>query len=113
MKNILVVTANSEWIKKIKEILDPQGYEILQVDTAEKAREAIESKNREIQFVLYDADIAMSGGMETLLYIKDKYPELPIATGTAMHKDTGPLHLVKEKTGEDPKKTEGRLGGFK
>lgn len=100
MKNILVVSVNEELIGKIKDVLVPQGYEVLHAGTPEKAKEAVESKDRDIQFVLYDADIAMSGGMDTLLYLKDQYPELPVITATAMHKDTGPLHLQSKNVPE-------------
>lgn len=98
MKNILVVSFNKELIEKIESILNPQGYEILHANTADEARDAIESSDRNIQFVLYDADIAMSGGMEILLYLKDRYPELPIITATAMHSDNGPLHMAKPES---------------
>jgi len=108
MKNILVVSINDEMIEKIQGVLEPQGYEILTAGTPEASRDAVESKDREIQFVLYDADIAMHGGMDILLYLKDRYPELPVITATAMHKDTGPAHLMgKEKNEESKEKTSG------
>ncbi|MCE1247064.1 MAG: response regulator [Firmicutes bacterium] len=84
-KKVLFINNNSDVQERVKTILDDQAdYELFIADTAGKAFEIIE--NNRINFVLFDVDVALEEGVNKLLEMKEKYPDIPIVATTPVKK---------------------------
>jgi len=76
-KNILFVNNDSKVQERVKDILShEEDYNLVIAGTAEEADEILARGG--INFVLFDVDVALDEGVNRMLEMKEKYPEIPI-----------------------------------
>jgi DNA-binding NtrC family response regulator len=84
-KKVLFINNDPGVQERVKDILgENQDYSLFIADTAKKAFEIIE--NSKIDFVLFDVDVALEEGVNKLLEMKEKYPDIPIVATTPVKK---------------------------
>jgi DNA-binding NtrC family response regulator len=59
-------------------------FKLITADSADEAEKIISLGG--VDFVLFDVDVAMSEGVNRLIELKDKYPDLPIVATTPIRR---------------------------
>jgi len=81
LKNILFINNDTDVQKRVSDILSRQeDYNLIIAGTTEEACKIIEGK--EVSFVLFDVDVALNEGINRMLEMKKKYPDIPIVATT-------------------------------
>lgn len=81
LKNVLLINGDGQVQDKVRDILSEQDdYNLIVADTAKDAFVILDS--REVNFVLFDVDVALDEGVNKLLEMKEKYPDIPIVATT-------------------------------
>lgn len=76
MPTILVVDDDKTTRQTLKLILESQGFEIVEADDGDKVMDLLNSND--IQLLITDIVMPGQAGLETILGVKDSYPDLPI-----------------------------------
>lgn len=89
MKNVLFINKDANVKERVSEILaKKEDFELFTAETTDEAERIIDAGG--INFVLFDVDVAMSEGVNRMIELKDKYPDLPIvATTPIRQKEAG------------------------
>lgn len=81
MKKILFINNEKDVQDRVREILDKrEDYSLTVAPSVDEANRILEEGG--IDFVLFDVDVAMEEGVNCLLDMKAKYPDLPIVATT-------------------------------
>lgn len=81
IKKVLFINKDKEVQEKVRDILAQQDdYSLIVTDTTEEAYKIIDEGN--VNFVLFDVDVALVEGVNKLLEMKERYPDLPIVATT-------------------------------
>jgi DNA-binding NtrC family response regulator len=85
MKKILFINNEKDVQERVKEILDKREDYSLHVATSVAEANRILQEGG-VDFVLFDVDVAMDEGVNCLLDMKAKYPDLPIVATTPIRR---------------------------
>ncbi len=81
METILIVDDEKNYLVVLSAFLSGEGYETLTADSAQQALEIVETT--ELDLVLTDMKMPTMDGIELLMRIKEKAPDLPVVMMTA------------------------------
>lgn len=85
IKNVLFVNSNSDVQDRVRGILSQEDdYNLIIAGTVEEADVILEKGG--INFVLFDVDVALDEGVNKMLLLKEKYPDIPIVATTPIKK---------------------------
>ncbi len=89
MKRVLFINRDPAVQSRVREILERRGdYSLTISATVEDAR--LHLKSNQVDFVLFDVDVAMNDGVNHFLSLKEEYPDIPIvATTPIRHGEAG------------------------
>lgn len=88
MNNILFINRDEDVKRRVGEILGRrEDYRLFTAATVEEAHGII--LGEKINFVLFDVDVAMEEGVNRMLEMKDRYPDLPIVATTPIRSREG------------------------
>ncbi len=85
IKNVLFINSDSDVQDRVRGILSREDdYKLIIAGTVEEADAILE--NGGINFVLFDVDVALDEGVNKMLLMKEKYPDIPIVATTPIKK---------------------------
>jgi two-component system, NtrC family, nitrogen regulation response regulator GlnG len=85
MKNVLFINKDGNVQERVREILNRRDdFSLVTADSTDEAERIIIAGG--IDFVLFDVDVAMSEGVNRMIELKDKYPDLPIVATTPIRR---------------------------
>ena len=84
-KRVLFVNNSPDVQEKVRAILSQQDdYNLIIAQTAEEADKILEKET--VNFVLFDVDVALDEGVNKMILMKEKYPDIPIVATTPIKK---------------------------
>lgn len=86
MKNVLFINSRLDVQNRVKEILSrEEDYNLIIAETTQQACDILD--NGDINFVLFDVDVALNEGVNKMTAMKEKYPNIPIVATTPINKE--------------------------
>lgn len=76
-------------------LLEDLGYRVYLAEDGEEAIEIYDREKNNISLVILDMLMPIMGGKETLLYLKEKYPDIRVLISSGFHQD-GTVQELKE-----------------
>ncbi|MDY0008987.1 MAG: response regulator [Bdellovibrionales bacterium] len=97
-KNILVVDDDAQMRMSLLHILRREGYQVQEAGNGQQAIDFIDAPDADYDLVLMDIIMPDKEGVETILYLRKRYPDLKIIamSGGARLFDFDPLRLARD-----------------